>query len=319
MLGPVIVDLRGYTLSSKEKELLQHPLVGGVILFSRNYESPQQLKQLTSEIHSLRSPALLIATDHEGGVVQRFHQGFTTLPPMASLGELYLEDSIAALAQAEHSGYTMASELKINGVDLSFAPVLDLDKGISQVLAGGRAISAQPKIVVEIAKAYIKGMHRAHMAATGKHFPGHGSVEVDSHLGTAVDQRSLSEIMHADLQPFLDLMQHDLQALMPAHVIFPKIDQLPASLSKIWLQDILRQKLKFKGIVISDCLSMQGAAEIVSDPVERATLALEAGCDMILICNNQGSVMTILDNLQLSIEHNLAAHIEKIRHTYTHT
>ena len=315
MLGPVIVDLRGYTLSSKEKELLQHSLVGGVILFSRNYESPQQLKQLTAEIHALRSPALLIATDHEGGVIQRFHQGFTTLPPMASLGELYLEDSTVALAQAEHSGYTMASELKISGVDLSFAPVLDLDKGISQVLAGGRAISAQPKIVVEIAKAYIKGMHRAHMAATGKHFPGHGSVEIDSHLGTAIDQRSFDEIMHADLQPFLDLMQYDLQAIMPAHIIFPKVDQLPASLSKIWLQDILRQKLNFKGIVISDCLSMQGAAEIVNNPVERAALALEAGCDMILICNNQESVTTVLDNLQLSIEYNLSAHIEKIRHT----
>ncbi len=314
MLGPVIIDLRGCRLDNEEKALLQHPLVGGVILFTRNYESPQQLRKLTTEIHALRSPALLIAADHEGGVVQRFHQGFTRLPPMASFGESYLVDPVSALAQAEQTGYTMASELKANGVDLSFAPVLDLDKGISKVLAHGRAISAKSSIVIEVAKAYINGMHRAHMAATGKHFPGHGSVEVDSHLGVATDRRSLNEIEQTDLQPFIDLMQHDLQAVMPAHVIFPQIDKLPTSLSKIWLQDILRQQLKFKGMVISDCLSMKGAAEIVPNVVERAELALNAGCDMILICNNRTAVTTVLNNLQVAVEANLTTRIEKIRH-----
>ncbi len=222
--------------------------------------------------------------------------------------------AVSALAQAEQTGYTMASELKANGVDLSFAPVLDLDKGISKVLAHGRAISAKSSIVIEVAKAYINGMHRAHMAATGKHFPGHGSVEVDSHLGVATDRRSLNEIEQTDLQPFIDLMQHDLQAVMPAHVIFPQIDKLPTSLSKIWLQDILRQQLKFKGMVISDCLSMKGAAEIVPNVVERAELALNAGCDMILICNNRTAVTTVLNNLQVAVEANLTTRIEKIRH-----
>jgi len=313
VLGPVIIDIQGCTLTDEETELLRHPLIGGVVLFTRNYQSPEQLKQLTTAIHALRSPPLLIATDHEGGVVQRFHQGFTTLPPMADLGELYAKDIAAALAQAEHTGYTMASELKAHGVDLSLAPVLDLNKGISKVLSDGRAVAAAPAVVIAIAKAYIKGMHRVHMAATGKHFPGHGSVEVDSHLEMAVDNRPLTQIMQADMQPFATLLPHDLQAIMPAHVIFPAVDKMPASLSSVWLNDILRQQLGFTGMVLSDCLSMQGAVEFVTDSVTRAALALTAGCDMVLMCNNRASVLAVLEHLQPPKNIKLASRIEMMR------
>ena len=313
MLGPVIIDLQGCVLSDEEVELLKHPLVGGVILFTRNYQSLEQLRQLTTAIHAVRSPQLLIVIDHEGGPVQRFHQDFTTLPPMVDLGILYAQDPTVALAQAEYTGYTMASELKAQGVDLSLAPVLDLNKGVSRVLADGRAISAEFEVVIAVAKAYIKGMHRVCMAATGKHFPGHGSVVIDSHKGIAVDERSLSAIVADDMQPFTALLPTDLQAVMPAHVIFPQVDKLPVSLSSIWLTNILRKNLDFNGMIMSDCLSMQGAAEIVHDSVERAALALNAGCDMILICNNRASVVAVLDGLHAPTNKALAKRIETMR------
>ena len=313
MLGPVMVDLQGDALTNDEITLLKHPLVGGVVLFTRNYQSSKQLMHLTSTIHALRSPQLLIVTDQEGGVVQRFQQDFTQLPAMADLGKLEVQDSIAAAAQAETLGYTMASELKGHGVDLSLAPVLDLNRGISKALAHDRAIAATPAVVTRLAKAYIDGMHGAQMAATGKHFPGHGAVTTDSHVDIATDKRSLVQIMETDMQPFVKLIVNDLQAIMPAHIIFPKVDAMPASLSSVWLKNILRQQLAFTGMVFSDCLSMQGSAAIVQDVVARAELALTAGCDMILVCNDRPAVLTLLKHLQPPDNDKLATRIEMMR------
>ena len=313
MLGPVMIDLQDHALSDNEIELLKHPLVGGVVLFTRNYRSSAQLKQLTNAIHALRSPELLITVDHEGGPVQRFHQGFTRLPPMAELGELYAEDPVVALSRAENYGYTMASELKAHGVDLSFAPVIDLNKGVSKTLANGRAIARSVEVVTRVAQAYIQGMHRAGMAATGKHFPGHGSVIADSHLGIASDPRSWQQITTTDMQPFVHLLANDLQAIMPAHIIFSQIDNMPASLSSVWLKDILRQQLGFTGMIFSDCLSMQGSAAIVRDATTRAEVALMAGCDMILICNDRNSVLEVLQHLQAPRNNDLTARIELMR------
>ena len=313
MLGPIFVDITGLELSSEEETYLQHPAVGGVVLFARNYQSPQQLQRLCEQIHALRDPALIIAVDHEGGRVQRFLEGFTHLPPMAELGDSYQQDAAAALLQAEQLGFTMASELKHCGVDLSFAPVLDLNKGISQVLQGGRAISAEVDAVVAIAKAYIKGMHLAGMVATGKHFPGHGSVELDSHLDLPVDARSYAKIAGDDMQVFQRLLP-ELQAIMPAHIIFSAVDSKPASLSRYWLQDILRQKLAFKGIIISDCLSMQGAVKIAPDLTERVGLALNAGCDIVLVCNTQAALAGLLTNIQLAMSDQISNKVELLRH-----
>lgn len=312
MLGPIFVDIAGLELLPEEKTYLQHPTVGGVVLFSRNYESPEQLQALCYDIHSLRTPELLVTVDHEGGRVQRFIDGFTRLPPMAELGNAYTQDAAAGLQQAEQCGYTMASELKQCGVDLSFAPVLDLNKGISQVLRGGRAISAEADSAITIAQAYISGMHRAHMVATGKHFPGHGSVELDSHFDLPVDDRSYDSIAADDMQVFESLLPK-LQAIMPAHIIYSAVDTKPTSLSHIWLQDILRARLKFDGLIISDCLSMQGAVKIVPDLTERVMLALTAGCDIVLVCNIQTELAELLANIQLIASDELSCKIESLR------
>lgn len=296
MNGSLIADLQGLEITAEESDILKHPSIGGVVLFKRNYASIEQLKNLTTAIRALRDPALLIAVDHEGGVVQRFIDGFTRLPPMCELGVEYQRDSANALIQAEQLGYVMASELKACGVDLSFAPVLDLDKGMSRVLAGGRAISSDPLITATVAKAYVKGMRRAGMIAVGKHFPGHGSVIVDSHLGLPIDDRSFAEIAADDLIPFQQLIADDLEAIMPAHIIFSAVDDRPASLSPIWLQDILRDQLGFKGIVYSDCLSMAGAAQMIQSPVERVKQALAAGCDKALLCNDRAALLEVLTN-----------------------
>ncbi|PCJ30838.1 MAG: beta-N-acetylhexosaminidase [Gammaproteobacteria bacterium] len=295
-LGPLMVDVLGTELSEVERDILQHPLVGGVILFSRNYESPEQVAALTKSIHALREPHLLIAVDHEGGRVQRFRSGFTRLPPIGALGKHYMQHPKQTLALAETTGWLMAAELRAIGVDFSFAPVLDLDYGVSEVI-GDRAFHRDPEAVSSMAHAYIQGMKRAWMPAVGKHFPGHGAVEVDSHLGLPVDKRHFEDMWQADMLPFRNLCQTELAGIMPAHIVYDKEDELPAGFSPFWLQEVLRNKLGFQGAILSDDLSMEGAS-IMGDSLGRTEAALSAGCDMVLLCNNPNSVERVIDGLQ---------------------
>ena len=294
-LGHVMVDLEGKTLTESDRRRLCHPLTGGVILFARNYESPRQLDELTAEIRRLRSPPLLIAVDHEGGRVQRFREGFTRLPPMRSLGEIWEEHPQRAKHLARDTGYVLAAELRAHGVDLSFTPVLDLDFGNSAVI-GNRAFHATPEAVIELAGALIDGLELAGMASCGKHFPGHGFIAADSHTDVPVDTRSLAQIEAADLVPFRELIAKGLSSVMPAHVIYPAVDDKPAGFSSIWLSQILREQLGFQGMIFSDDLSMEGA-RVAGDIVARAEAALDAGCDMVLVCNNPAAADELLGRL----------------------
>jgi len=296
-LGPLMVDVLGLELSEQERDILRHPLVGGVILFSRNYESPEQVAALTASIRALRDPHLLIAVDHEGGRVQRFRKGFTRLPPIGALGKHYMQHPQQTLERAEVTGWLMASELRTVGVDFSFAPVLDLDYGVSEII-GDRAFHRDPQAVSAMAKAYIQGMKRAWMPAVGKHFPGHGAVEVDSHLGLPVDSRHFEDMIQADILPFAQLCKHDLAGIMPAHIVYEQSDALPAGFSPFWIKEILRDRLGFQGAVLSDDLSMEGAA-IMGDSLARAEAALSAGCDMVLVCNKPESVIEVIDGLKI--------------------
>ena len=308
-LGPLMVDVVGLELSDVEREILQHPLVGGVILFSRNYESPEQIAALTSSIHELREPHLLISVDHEGGRVQRFRSGFTRLPPIGALGQHYVEHPKQTLKNIESAGWLMAAELRSVGVDFSFAPVLDLDYGVSEII-GDRSFHRDPEAVASMAHAYIQGMKRAWMPAVGKHFPGHGAVEVDSHLGLPVDSRHFEDMIQADMLPFKRLCQSELAGIMPAHIVYEQSDSLPAGFSPFWIKEILRDRLGFQGAVLSDDLSMEGAA-IMGDPLARAEAALDAGCDMVLVCNKPDSVERVIDGLR--IESDPVRHMRLIR------
>ncbi|HYE34888.1 beta-N-acetylhexosaminidase [Methylocaldum sp.] len=292
-LGPVMLDLQGLTLSPDEKDKLTHPAAGGLILFSRNYESPQQLMTLIGEIRASR-PEILIAVDHEGGRVQRFREGFTGLPPAARYRESNGQQTLSE-ATAETAGWLMAAELRAIDVDFSFAPVLDVDSGISDII-GNRAFSRDPLEAATLARAFAKGMRRAGMAAVGKHFPGHGGVAEDSHLALPVDHRAFDEIENRDLQPFKTLIEFGLEGIMPAHVVYAAIDERPAGFSRFWIQEVLRRRLGFGGTVFSDDLSMAGAA-FAGNYVDRARLALEAGCDMVLVCNMPEAAGQVLEAL----------------------
>lgn len=295
-LGPVMLGLEGVELTAQERELLSHPLVGGVILFTRNYQSPAQVAALTTAIHALRQPRLLVAVDHEGGRVQRFRDGFTRLPAVRRLGEMYDQDRMRAKQLARVTGWLMAAELRAVGVDLSFAPVLDLEHGVSGII-GDRAFHHDPESVADLAHAYVSGMQKAGMEAVGKHFPGHGGIAADSHLELPVDPRPLAALETADLLAFERMTHYGLAALMPAHVVYPAVDEQPAGFSARWLKGILRQRLEFQGVIFSDDLDMAGA-QIAGSPPERASAALAAGCDMVLACNDRRAAIAILDHLR---------------------
>jgi len=279
-----MLDVEGLELKQEDRDRLAHPLVGGVILFARNYASPTQLCLLTDEIHAVRDPQLLIAVDHEGGRVQRFREGFTALPPMRTLGQRWDLDAGQATDEAERYGQIIGSELAAHGVDFSFTPVLDLDYGQSSVI-GNRAFHRNPDAVAQLAAALCRGLRACGMAAVGKHFPGHGFVSADSHDETPVDERALALLESDDLVPFAALIGSGLEGIMPAHVVYPAIDPRPAGFSDVWLRTILRDRMGFDGMIISDDLSMAGAGG-VGDVVARADAAFSAGCDMVLLCND---------------------------------
>lgn len=298
-LGPIMLDVVGTTLSKDDIKRLQHPLVGGVILFKRNYENNAQLKALTDSIHAVRQPPLLIAVDHEGGRVQRFREGFTKIPPMREFGKIWDTHPKKAKRLAEDAGWILAAELRAHGIDFSFTPVLDMDYGDSLVI-GNRAFHLDPQAINDLAFALMQGLKKGGMAAVGKHFPGHGFVVADSHVSMPVDTREFDEIAQHDMQPFRMLIDDGIQAIMPAHVIYPKVDDKPAGFSARWLQKILRERLGFNGAIFSDDLSME-AATAGGDVTTRAFAALTAGCDMVLLCNQPAMCDELLANLQWTI------------------
>jgi beta-N-acetylhexosaminidase len=311
-LGPVMLDVAGLELTPDDTGRLQHPQVGGVILFARNFAAPLQLIQLTHSIRALRTPELVIAVDHEGGRVQRFKHGFTIVPAMAQLGKLFDRDPAQALAAARACGFVIGSELQAHGVDFTFAPVLDVDYGESSVI-GDRAFHKDPHTIAVLAEALQAGLFAAGMTSVGKHFPGHGYVRADSHLEVPVDDRTLAEIMAADLLPFRRLARSGMGGMMPAHVVYPKVDSKPAGFSGTWLRKILREKLGFDGLIFSDDLSMEGAST-AGGVMARAYAALNAGCDMVLLCNDPRAQDAMLEGLERRpILPTLAKRLEKMR------
>jgi beta-N-acetylhexosaminidase len=297
--APVVLDIAGTTLHADDRRRLQHPLTGGLILFARNWASRAQLTALTAEIKAIR-PDVLVCVDHEGGRVQRFRSdGFTHLPPMRVLGELWMRDAMAATDAATACGHVLGAELRACGVDLSFTPVLDLDHGGSSVI-GDRAFHRDARVATMLAKSLMHGLLLAGMANCGKHFPGHGFVQADSHLALPVDKRSLKAILADDARPY-DWLSTSLASVMPAHVVYPKVDALPAGFSERWLKQILRGDLGFQGAIFSDDLSMEGA-KMAGSTLDGALAALNAGCDLVLLCNqslNGGKpVDALLDGLQ---------------------
>ncbi len=294
-IGPLMLDLDGCELSPEERELLAHPAVGGVILFNRNYQHPEQVRALIADIRACVRDECLIAVDQEGGRVQRFCTGMTRLPPAASYGAWYRKQPAAALAACTNSAWLLASELRAVDVDFSFAPVLDVDHGVSAVI-GDRAFSSSAEEVAALGIAWLEGLRRAGMIGCGKHFPGHGAVVEDSHVACPVDPRDLAQLTASDLVPFARLIAAGLEAIMPAHVIYPQIDAAPAGFSSHWLKDHLRQRLGFQGAIFSDDLTM-AAAEQGGDYAARAQAALTAGCDMVLVCNNRAAAIAVAETL----------------------
>lgn len=306
-LGPVMLDVVGKSLDDNDIRRIRHPLTGGVILFARNFENRKQLCELTAAIHDAR-PGVLIAVDHEGGRVQRFRSdGFTRLPTMRKLGELWDRDVLASVKAATDVGYVLAAELRACGVDLSFTPVLDLDYGQSGVI-GDRAFHRDPRVVTMLAKSLNHGLALTGMANCGKHFPGHGFAEADSHVAIPVDDRPLDQILAEDAAPY-GWLGLSLAGVMPAHVIYPKIDRHPAGFSRKWLT-ILRKDMGFEGVIFSDDLSMEGAS-VAGSVVDGANAALSAGCDMVLICNSPDKADELLDGLK--VEESAASRVSAAR------
>jgi len=310
-LGPVMLDVAGTQLTAEDEARLRHPLVGGVILFKRNYESPGQLIALTAAIHALRTPPLLIAVDHEGGRVQRFRDGFTKIPPMRELGKIWDTHPQRARHLAQQAGYVLAAELRACGVDFSFTPVLDMDYGQSSVI-GDRAFHSDPQAISELAHNLLLGLKQGGMPTVGKHFPGHGYVQADSHLDIPVDEREFVDIELADLIPFRQMIGYGLTAVMPAHVIYPKVDSRPAGFSPAWLKQVLRGQLGFEGCIFSDDLSMEGAT-VAGGIVQRAEAALNAGCDMVLVCNKPESADELLQGLHWDMPATSRARLAQMR------
>ena len=294
LYGRLMLDLKGVSLDRDERLQLQNPQVGGVILFSRNIQSRDQICDLVAEIRAC-SKSLLVAVDQEGGRVQRLREGFTAIPSMQAIGNLIARSPEEGLGLSKDLGWLMASEVIACGLDLSFAPVLDVDRDTSSII-GDRSFSDQPEIVISAAEAFIKGMHDAGMAATGKHFPGHGGIVADSHLEAPVDDRSWNTLYARDIQPFAKLSKM-LDAVMPAHITFPSVDPDSVGFSSFWLNDVLRGKLGFEGIIFSDDLTMKGA-DIAGGYVDKAKLALKAGCDMILVCNCPQGAVEVLSYME---------------------
>ncbi len=294
-LGPVVVDIEGHSLTEVERDRLLHPLVGGVILFSRNYRDREQLTALTTEIHALRSPRLPISVDHEGGRVQRFREGFSAIAPMRELGRRWDRDVLGALREATEIGFTIGSELRAVGVDLSYTPVLDLDHGASSII-GDRALHADPRVVTLLAKSVNHGLLLAGVGNCGKHFPGHGYAHADSHVALPLDERPLEEILGHDAAPY-GWLGRTLTAVMPAHVVYPAVDDRTAGFSRKWLKTILRKRLGFDGLIVSDDLTMEAAA-VAGDILGRAEAAFDAGCDVVLVCNRPDLADDLLSRLK---------------------
>ncbi|MDP8983967.1 MAG: beta-N-acetylhexosaminidase [Pseudomonadota bacterium] len=297
-LGPLMIDIAGTQLCPQDHEVLAHPLVGSVLLFARNYRDPAQVAALTAEIRAVRTPQLLVAVDHEGGRVQRFRDHFTRLPASRTVGRRFDEDRSEALTLARSIGWLMASELRAVGVDFSFAPCVDLDYGVSEII-GDRAFHRDPDNVGALAAAYLMGMREAGMAAVAKHFPGHGAVVADSHVALPVDRREFVDL-EADMRPYRLLIENSVPGVMAAHVVYPAVDALPASLSRRWITEVLRGELGFHGCVFADDLSMAGAAAF-GDVVQRARLAYVAGCDVLPVCNDRAAVTKLLDEFELEL------------------
>lgn len=310
-IGPIMVDVKGITLTPEEIDRIAHPQVGGLILFTRNYQSPKQLHELVKSIRQVKSDPLLIAVDHEGGRVQRFREGFTRLPAMRELGRLWETDATQAKQLAQQIGYVLGAELRAYDIDFSFTPVLDIDFEESSVI-GDRAFHRDTEIIAALAHKLLIGLREAGMGTVGKHYPGHGYVKGDSHTEIPVDERELIDIRMMDLLPFERMIRYDMTAIMPAHVIYPKIDSKPAGFSKIWLQNILRNELGFEGVIFSDDLSMEGAST-EGDIVARGYAALEAGCDMVLVCNDPKSADYLITNLQWTMPPASVARLVRMR------
>lgn len=312
MGGRLFIDLDGFEISSEEKELVNHPFVGGIILFSRNFENCDQLRDLVRQIHAVRSPSLLVGVDQEGGSVQRFKEGFSTLPPLSLIGDQYEKNPEWSKGLARDHAWVMASELLDVGIDFSFSPVVDLKDHRSSVI-GNRAFHSHPEIVSVLASIYVETLNSCGMSAVAKHFPGHGLIVEDSHFDLPVDDRPLTKIMSKDILPYRSIMKVGLAGIMMAHVLYSEVDDRVAGYSEIWMGRILRQEMGFNGVIFSDDLNMVGAA--VSDSyVERVSIALEAGCDSLLLCNNRSGVEQVLDSKILRSSETLGSNrLEKMR------
>ena len=314
MTGRVILDIAGFELSDADRERLAHPRCAGVILFARNFKNKPQLQQLTHDIKAIKQDPMLVCVDQEGGRVQRFQAEFTRIPPMEVLGRLWDQDQKHACAIARHVGIILGSELKDMCIDLTFAPVLDINRKNSSVI-GDRAFHSEPKAISELGHELVEGLRLAGVASVGKHFPGHGGVSADTHLNEAIDGRDISEMINVDIRPF-DALNPYLAGIMPAHVTFPSVDASPACFSSKWLREILRIKLGFKGLIFSDDLSMR-AATLMGSATLRSSKAFEAGCDLILMCNDPAAADEALTTSMAEVfldDHGVAKKIWDIAH-----